>query len=81
MENRINQIIVLGNDKKYIILKQAIYNNDNYYVAARVTEDEEDVTNEFAMLHEVNKDGNLFVEIVTDPAVMQILLKHLDIKE
>src|SRR5574344_1634074 len=32
MENRINQVLTLENGQKLLILHQAIYNNENYYV-------------------------------------------------
>ena len=40
MENRINKIMELADGNKYIIMKQAIYKNENYYIAIKITEDE-----------------------------------------
>ena len=81
MENRINHIIKLSNNKKYFILKQAIYLNENYFVAAEVTDDEEDLTNKFLILHEKKEDGKNIVTVENDPKILEIILKHLDLKE
>ena len=42
MENRIHQVMELENGKKYVVIKQAIYKGHNYFVAARLTDDEEE---------------------------------------
>lgn len=81
MENRINHIITLDNGKKYFILKQAIYKGDNFFVAAEVTEDEQDITNNFLILHERKEDGKNIVKVEQDKEVLGIILKHLDLKE
>lgn len=81
MENRINQVIELENGKKYFILKQAIYLNENYFIVAEVTEDGKDLKENFLVLHEIKEEGEPFVKIETDPKTLQIILKHLDIKE
>lgn len=81
MENRINHVVELENGKKYFILKQAIYLNDNYFIVSEVTEDEEDLKENFLVLHETKDNGESFVKVETDPKVLQIILNHLDIKE
>ena len=80
MENRINKIIVLDNGKKYIVLRQAVYREENYYAAAEVTEDEEDVTDVFAVLHEFDKDEDKLIEIVTDPKILKLILENLNVQ-
>ena len=81
MENRINHIITLDNGKKYFILKQAIYKGDNFFVAAEVTGDEQNLTNNFLILHETKEDGKSIVRVEQDKEVLAIILKHLDLKE
>ena len=73
MKNKINKVITLANGKKYFILKQAIYKNENYYMVAEVTEDGQDLKEKFAMLHEFEKEGQEFVELVKDQKTIQIL--------
>ncbi len=81
MENRINHGMELDDGKKYFILKQAIYMNDNYFIVAEVTEDGEDVKDKFLVLHETKEGDDRFVEIESDPKTLQVILKHLDVKE
>ena len=80
MENKINKIIVLDNGKKYIVLRQAVYKEENYYAAAEVTDDEEDVTDVFAVLHEFAQNGDKLIEIVTDPKLLKLILENLNVK-
>lgn len=78
MENRINQIMTLTNGRKYIILRQAIYKGENYFVAARLSEDEKKITEDYVTVHEVVKDDKKFVELVKDPQLLSLIMKHLD---
>ncbi|MEG0022105.1 MAG: hypothetical protein RSB77_05470 [Bacilli bacterium] len=81
MENRINQIVEFENGMKYYILKQAVYTGDNYFIAAEVTNDEEDFKENFVVLHETKENDDTFIEIEDDAKTIQTLLKHLNIKE
>lgn len=81
MNNRINHVLELDNGKKYFVLKQAVYLNENYFIVAEVADDGEDLKNSFLVLHEFNEDGQQLIRIETDPKTLQIVLKHLDIKE
>ena len=80
MENRINQIVELEDNKQYYILKQAVYVGDNYFVAAEVCGDGEDLKEEFTVLHETKENGESFIQFEEDPKTIQILLKHLNIE-
>ena len=59
MENRINSILELNNGEKYVVLNQAIYQDRNYYLVAKVTDDEKDVTGEVKVCEETIDDGVL----------------------
>ena len=76
MENRINQVVELENGKEYYILKQAVYSGDNYFVAAEVAEDGEDLKENFSILHESKENDESFIEFERDPKTIQILLKQ-----
>ncbi|MBQ2408860.1 MAG: hypothetical protein II309_05440 [Bacilli bacterium] len=80
MENRINQVVELENGKEYYILKQAVYGGDNYFVAAEVSEDGEDLKDKFIILHETKENGESYIEFENDSKIIQILLKHLHIE-
>ena len=81
MKNKINKIITLETGNKYFVMKQAIYKSENYYLVAEVNEDGTDIKDKFAMVHEFEKDGEEFIEMVKDQKTMQVLLSHLNFEE
>lgn len=81
MENRINQIIELADGQKFIVMKQAIYHDENYFAAARISDDEQEVYEDFHFFHEIEKDGQTYIETVVDVEIEKLLLKHLDQEE
>ncbi len=81
MENRINKVIKLSDNKLYYLLKQAVYNNDSYYTAVEVTDDMQALTEEFTLLHEINEDGKIFFAKVVEPKMIQMLLKYMKVPE
>ena len=76
MENRINSILELENDEKYVVLNQAIYQDRNYYLVAKVTEDEKDITGEVKICEEVMEDGVLAIRLVKDTKLLELLAKY-----
>ncbi len=80
MENRINKILNLSNGSKYLVLNQAYYKGTSYYFVVRVTEDENDVTDEFRLLEEKNDNGKLSVSLVKDPETIKLLAEYLEPK-
>lgn len=81
MENRINQIMELDNGKKYIVVKQAIYKQDTYYVVARVTNDEKDIEDEYLVLKQIFIDGKQAITEVEDPNLFKIIIKYVGLLE
>ena len=77
MINRINSIFELDNNKKYVVLNQAVYEGVNYYLLARITDDEKDILNELIICEEKEKNGVIGVEVVSDPKLLELLAKYL----
>lgn len=77
MENLTNQVLTLANGKGYLVLRQAAYRGNVYYLGAEVTPDGEDFTNEFVFFERVEKDGKFNVKKVTDTEVLQVLGKNI----
>lgn len=77
MKNLINSILVLENNEKYVVLNQAIYKEKNYYLVAKITPDEEDVTDEIKIIEELVQDGKTGVKLVTDEDMIRLLTKYL----
>ena len=79
MENRTNQIIELGDGTKYIIIRHLVFKDESYYISNRITDDEKDLLEEVMIMHEVKKDGKLFIEKVTDPELLQVIINNAQI--
>ena len=78
MENLTNQVLDLANGKKYFVLRQAVYKGVTYFLAAELTDDEEDFTNNFKFLEKVEGD-ELLVKVVKDKATIEVLAKNIKI--
>lgn len=77
MSNRINSILELANNEKYVVLNQAIYQGTNYLLMARISEDEQEVLNEIKICEEKLQDGVIGVQLVTDTKLIDLLTKYL----
>ena len=80
MENRINQIITTVDNKKYMILRQAIYNGQNYYVCCGV-EASSHLNENFYLLEEIKDGEKIYVKTVEDEEMAKFILKHLNLMD
>ena len=81
MENLTNQILELSGGKKYLVIRQAAYKGKTYYFGGEVLEDESDFTDKFLFLERVERDGDVYIEEVTDKEVLGVLAKNIKIEE
>ena len=81
MENITNQVIELASGQKFYIVRQALYKGTTYYLAAKVTADEEDFTNEVAFLEKKEENGKEYVKVVEDKNVLSVLLNNISLEE
>lgn len=81
MGNLINSILTLDNDEKYMVLNQAVYQNKNYFLVAKVTEDEADVLDEFKLLEETEVNGENALQLVKDEKIIDLLTKYFQPKQ
>ena len=79
MENRINQVMELADGRKYVVIKQAIYKGNNYFVSMRLTDDEEDVLDEIVVFQEVEYEGQKSVQKVKDPNLFSVICKYVGV--
>ena len=78
MNNRINKIFVLDDNKKYLVINQAMYKNESYLLLNEVNEEENEILTDVMIVREViEPDGAMSVEIVKDPTLLQLLAKYL----
>lgn len=81
MENRINQVMELADGKKYVVVKQAIYKGNNYFVSMQLTDDEEDVLDEVVVFQEVEHEGKKSVQRVQNPDLFSLVCKYVGLLE
>ena len=78
-----NEVIELAHGKKHIVLDVTKYEGKYYYYVVEVTQDEQDVTNNFKVITTVSENGNLFVKTVKDyilDDLVRIFKKNLNIR-
>lgn len=80
MTNHIHDKMTLEDGRKYVVVKQAVYKNENYYVAARLTDDETDVKDEYKVFHEIVIEGETRVEEVSDPTIFNLIISYVGLK-
>jgi len=81
MENRINKILTLENGKKLMVLHQAIYNDDNYLVCSEVVDNDQDLSDEPILVHEIKSEDGIEIEIVEDSDLAEFILQHLNLMD
>ena len=79
MENRINKIFKLENGKELMVLHQAIYNDDNYLVCSEVIDNEQDLSEEPILVHEIKTNDGIEIDVVEDPELAEFILQHLNL--
>lgn len=79
MGNRINQVIKLDNGNNYVILKQAVYKNNNYYIASKLDLNDKPIAEDLSFFHEFSQNGELKIEEVTDIELMKYLYSYMKI--
>ena len=77
MDSKIHQVIKLETGSKYVILRQAIYKNDNYYIASKLDKFGKPLADELAFFHELIVDGKLKVEEVNDTELIKYLYSYM----
>ena len=77
MENLTNQVLKLASGKQNFVIRQESYKGVTYFLAAEITPDGEDFTNNFLFFENINEDGKSKVKEVKDPAILEVLAKNI----
>ena len=77
MENKTNKVIVLDDSREFLILRQAIYKKETYFIGTLLINDGEDFEKKSTILKYVNEDGKEYVEIVKDKEIIDIIMKYV----
>ena len=71
----VDEMITLENNISYGLLLKAIFNEDNYFLAVQLDSNEEP-TDKYEVIKEVNEDGEISVIIEKDPLILDELLRQ-----
>ena len=74
---KINTIIGLANNEKYVLLNNTEYESKNYFLAMGVDETGNVIPTKVAILEEVIDNNELFINKVTDPDMIVRLTRIL----
>lgn len=77
MESKINKVVKLETGDKYVILKQAVYKNENYYIASKLGKDDKPIADELMFFHEIMFDDSLKFEEVDDTELIKYLYSYM----
>lgn len=75
--NKVNQVIKLEDGTKYVVLKQAVYKNENYYIASKLDENDNPLADELKFFHQLMFDGKMKVEDVTNIELIKYLYSYM----
>ena len=73
---QVDRVITLANGKKYLLLLEDDTMEDNYFLSVAIDENNEP-TNEYIVLQEINKNGKTFTKKVNDPLILNQLLEEI----
>lgn len=74
---KINTIITLDNNKKYVVLNETMYGGIKYFLVMGVDEKNDVIPSEVAILEEIIQDGELKVARVEDQDLIITLTRIL----
>lgn len=70
----VNDIIVLENNKNYLLLLDTIIKADKYYLAVEL-DNNENPTNNYVVVREEKEGNDIYMEITEDPYIYSELIK------
>ncbi len=71
----VDEMITLANNISYGLLLKGSFGSENYFLAVQL-DDNEEPTDKYEVLKEINEDGEISVLIEKDPLVLNELLKQ-----
>ena len=70
----VNDIIVLENNKNYLLLLDTVIKADKYYLAVEL-DNNENPTNNYVVVREEKEGNDIYMEITEDPYIYSELIK------
>ena len=81
MRLEINYIVVLGSDKKYLVVNCQVLSGIPYFLLAGVTDDDNTLTDELLLVTEQYIDGELYAIPVRNPVLVNAFCEALDAEQ
>ena len=72
-----NNIITLENSEKYLTLNEVTYNKEHYFLVMGVDEEKNIIPGKVNIFKEINKDNEIYIEIIKDSDLIMELTKKL----
>jgi hypothetical protein len=76
---KVDEIISLANGKNYLLLLNSSLSEENYFLSV-LLDDKEEPTSTYAVLKEVIKDGETYVQKIDDVNILNDLLKDYQLQ-
>ncbi|MBR1416969.1 MAG: hypothetical protein IJ572_04050 [Bacilli bacterium] len=74
---KINTIISLASNEKFVLLNETMYGGIKYFLAMGVDDNKDIIPNKVKILEEMIKGTDVYVKAVTDPEMIIILTRIL----
>lgn len=74
---KINTIISLASNEKYVLLNETMYGGIKYFLAMGVDDNKDIIPNKVKILEEMIQGTDTYVKAVTDPEMIIILTRIL----
>ena len=74
---KLNTIITLENNEKYILLNETLYAGIKYFLVMGVKENKEIIPDKVKIIEEIINNNNIYIKPVKDPEMIVILTRIL----
>jgi hypothetical protein len=75
---KIDTVITLANNKNYLLLLEDDFMDEDYFLAVLLDENNEP-TKTYAVLKEIKKQGEVYIQKVTNPEILSQLLNDFNV--
>ena len=74
---KLNTIITLENNEKYILLNETLYGGIKYFLVMGLDDNKDIIPSKVKIIEEIIKDNEVYVKAVKDPELIIILTRIL----
>lgn len=76
---KIDTVVTLANGKNYLLLLDDDFMNEDYFLSVLLDSNNEP-TDEYAVLKEINKDGEIYTQKINNPVILSQLLADYQVQ-